>query len=230
MQMKKYAKSTLLALFAGVLVAMAGCDKDDDNGRVRQGTSDQADTGDDAKGGDKSLAADRLPVPVEELEPPDDSACRGLEVTEVETEFDEGGIAIRQEVVKLPNGNLVAHGKTVHYWPNGEKKLEYHNVCGVRHGPKRAWHSSGDKWQEGAYAHNSDHGVWQEWYPGGQLTRRWTMIRGAWNGLYTEWYPNGNKRREVRWVNGQKQGAENVWSEDGSQVKTTEFVDGVAQP
>ncbi|MGB0716177.1 MAG: toxin-antitoxin system YwqK family antitoxin [Phycisphaerae bacterium] len=220
-------KWTVQTLLISLMAFAAACETGDDNGSAKQGTDAKPNNTESTDGGAEAKSG---PVPIGELELPEDDACRNLETKVVETEHATGGIAIRQEVVKLPNGNLIAHGKTIHYWDNGQKKLEYTNVCGVRHGPKLAWHITGERWQEGAYAYNSDHGVWKEWFSDGQMSRRWTMDLGAWNGLYTEWHPNGSKRREVMWVNGQKQGSEYQWSEDGSQVKITEYVDGIEQP
>ncbi|MHC5108455.1 MAG: toxin-antitoxin system YwqK family antitoxin [Planctomycetota bacterium] len=170
------------------------------------------------------------PVDVAELELPDDSECQGLDVEVIETKNSSDDVIGRQEVVKLSDGSVIPHGKTTFYWDNGNPKLEFYNVCGIRHGTKRTWHMLGEKWSEGAYAYNRDHGAWTEWYPDGTISRQWTMDRGSWNGVYTEWWPNGLKRIEVEWVNGQKQGTEVKWSEEGEELLRVEYIDGVAQP
>ena len=161
---------------------------------------------------------------------PDASACEGRPVEIVEETWPNGNPKKRESVVKLDDGTVVPHGKTTTFWEEGGRKLEIISVCGVRHGPKYAWHSNGSKWQVCEYFNGKDHGKWTIWDANGAMARQWTMDHGAWDGLYTAWHPNGQKRKEVLWVHGRKQGPEILWDDDGNEVRRITYADGVPQP
>ena len=161
---------------------------------------------------------------------PDASACEGRPVEIVEETWPNGNPQFRQAMVNLDDETVVPHGKTTTFWEEGGRKLEIIYVCGVRHGPKLAWHANGNRWQVCEYFNGKDHGKWTIWDANETMARQWTMIHGAWNGHYTAWYPNGQKRKEVEWVYGRKQGPEIFWDEDGYEVRRIIYADGVQQP
>ncbi len=208
----------IFGLFCAVVAGSSGCKSDGPN---------------DAPVATKSqdpVAAAKEPLPLSQIQPPDDARCRNRPVEVVETFWPSGTIKLRRQVVHLEDGTEIDHGKNTSFWEEGGKKVEYTHVCGVRHGPKLAWHVDGSKWQVMGYANGHDHGLWREWYSDGKPARQWTLNQGVWNGTYTEWHPSGKKRREVEWVNGVRQGPEVFWDEFGRERRRIEYIDGVPQP
>jgi len=155
--------------------------------------------------------------------------CDGLE-TETVSHVTDDGIRVEQQGVRGADGVLILHGVTTHWWKNGQKKLELHHRCGVKHGSKKAFFPNGDKWNEGGYVDGKGDGAWREWYNNGHKSQEFTMDHGAWNGVQRGWHSNGVQRLEVDWVAGRRQGLMQIWDEQGTLRRTVEFVDGDIQP
>jgi len=156
--------------------------------------------------------------------------CDGLPVETFEEKWPDGKIKSRQQVVRNKEGEAVSHGLSTQMWESGEKKLEITFHCGVKHGPRRAWHHDGKNWSVGAYVNGRDDGTWTEWYADGTKAQEFTLRRGVWVGNHTAWHTNGKKRSELHYEDGIRQGPLLFWDEAGVLMARVDFADGVEQP
>ncbi|MCO6439162.1 MAG: toxin-antitoxin system YwqK family antitoxin [Phycisphaerae bacterium] len=167
---------------------------------------------------------------VPEAQPPDTSACDGKPVLVIQEKYPDGAVSVSREVVETEDGEYIDHGATLHYWPDGAARGEFHFICGVRHGPRLTWYQNGQPWTKGAYYHGQEDGTWTMWYPDGNKSREFTVRRGTWDGLYELWFPDGKKRMTVLFVDGLRQGPQDVWDEEGRLISHVDYVDNVPQP
>jgi len=156
--------------------------------------------------------------------------CDGLPVETLEEKWPDGKIKSRRQVVRDKEGNAIPHGLTTQMWESGEKKLEITFQCGVKHGPRLAWHRDGKQWSVGQYVNGKDDGTWTEWYADGTKAQEFTLHLGAWVGAHIRWHTNGKKRSEIHYQNGLRQGPLLFWNEEGDLIARVDFVDGVEQP
>ncbi|MEZ4464909.1 MAG: hypothetical protein R3F43_10525 [bacterium] len=76
----------------------------------------------------------------------------------------------------------------------------------VEHGPKRAWHMTGEKKLETAYVDGREEGVRTEWSPEGKKLSEQTFKAGKLEGKATMWGPDGVKLTETMYVAGEREG------------------------
>lgn len=158
------------------------------------------------------------------------SACEGKQVITLESYYLDGRLQRRQQTVKDEDGREIAHGLTAEFYEDGQKKLEVHFDCGVKHGPRITWHPNGQIWSQGEHIHGKDHGTWTVWNEDGTKAQEFTVKDGVWDGPFNQWHANGKKKLEVEYVNGMRQGMLTAWDEDGRVITRVEHVDGKPQP
>lgn len=167
---------------------------------------------------------------VDEAPPVETSACVGKTVQVDVQNYPDGAVSVRRDVVLGDDGQLIDHGTTNHYWPDGSTRGEFHYLCGVRHGPRITWFQNGAMWTKGAFYNGQEDGTWTMWYPDGNKSREFTVRRGTWHGLYQLWHPKGQLRMSVNFVDGLRQGPQQVWDEQGRLVSRVDYVDNLPQP
>ncbi|MFU8844299.1 MAG: toxin-antitoxin system YwqK family antitoxin [Bacteroidales bacterium] len=89
--------------------------------------------------------------------------------------------------------------KEVHYFENGEKRME------------------------GAYKNGERHGEWTAWYENGNIWSTGHYKLGKENGLKTVWHKNGVKYYEGEVVDDQRTGVWRFWNEQGELLKEVDY-------
>jgi len=77
---------------------------------------------------------------------------------------------------------------------------------GVRHGPRRAWHSNGTPWFDGEYRLGKREGSWTFWYPSGGVMTTATYKEDKADGLVVRRYESGEQHLVGACKNGVEQG------------------------
>ena len=121
----------------------------------------------------------------------DDKGCEGAPVCKPPT-IDElvniDGIWCDREL------NVPYTGKSVSYYPKGQKELEAFYKNGEPHGLHTSWYENGQKKSEENWKDGKKHGLETEWYENGQKSSEYNYKDGVPHGFWTSWYENGQKR------------------------------------
>jgi antitoxin component YwqK of YwqJK toxin-antitoxin module len=95
------------------------------------------------------------------------------------------------------SGNYVRHGTDLHFYLDGQIKLEEHYRDGLLDSVSEFWYPSGAKRGELPYS------------------------EGKPDGKALTWYSDGMKESETNWKNGQLDGLSLRWNEKGDLIKKT---------
>ena len=105
----------------------------------------------------------------------------GCDRSSVETASQDEGRVSLLKLAQQPDGRMLLRSTGlpftgVHYeqWPNGTPRLEYSFVEGLREGPSKAWHETGQLGLQGEWKQGQPVGTVTEWSPDGLLKR--TMV------------------------------------------------------
>ncbi len=124
----------------------------------------------------------------------------GEKVTVVEKNklLDRGGLLYEG------NSETPFTGKTVNYWPNGQKEEEVEYRNGKLHGKFTSWYESGQKEGEHEYRNGKLHGKLTLWYENGTEKFEGEYRNGKRHGKLTLWYENGTEKFEGEYRNGKR--------------------------
>lgn len=89
--------------------------------------------------------------------------------------------------------------KEIHYYEDGQKKME------------------------GSYNDGNRDGQWSYWYPDGKLWSQAVYTDGIDNGLKTVWHETGEKYYEGETSNGKRVGIWKFWDTDGTFIKEIDY-------
>lgn len=109
-------------------------------------------------------------------------------------------------------------GVEINYTANGEKAQEFTYVHGVKNGPHKAYHLSGELKIEGGFKNNLFDGDWMYYDERGVLVGEGSFHEG--NGDVTFYDAKGLPLRLTHYVNNKKDGREVYYSPSGKIVKT----------
>ena len=89
--------------------------------------------------------------------------------------------------------------KAIHYYEDGQKKME------------------------GAFKNDKRDGQWSYWYPDGKLWSQAVYTEGIANGLKTVWHDTGKKYYEGQLTYDKRTGIWKFWDADGNFVKEIDY-------
>jgi uncharacterized protein len=123
-------------------------------------------------------------------------SCKQPPHEHVESTFPDGSAQLVKFYKSEARENLV---KEIHYYENGEKRMEGGYRNGERHGEWTAWYENGNVWSKGHYT------------------------LGKENGLKTVWHQNGIKYYEGEVVDDQRHGIWKFWNDKGELLKEVDY-------
>lgn len=112
-------------------------------------------------------------------------------------------------------------GLAVNYTPNGEKMQEFTYIHGVKNGPHKAYHLSGETKIIGAFKNDKFDGDWTYFDERGVLVGEGTFKEGT--GDVTFFDQRGLPSRKTHYKDNKKDGPEEYYTTSGSIYKTIVF-------
>jgi antitoxin component YwqK of YwqJK toxin-antitoxin module len=106
-----------------------------------------------------------------------------------EVSFD--GVELKNGITFLSGTDIRFTGKTVGFYPNGNKCIEIEYRNGIESGTNRTWYNDGTISNETDIDSGKIHGKWIDYYPGGTRQNEITYENDYMNGPCTRWYQNG---------------------------------------
>jgi antitoxin component YwqK of YwqJK toxin-antitoxin module len=114
----------------------------------------------------------------------------------------------------------------IEYYENGQKKLEYYLVNGVKQGVWTQWRENGKQETKGNYINGEKNGVWTWWHENGEKFVEGYFINDKKSGIWTGWDENGKKLQEGNYVDDKKSGIWTGLDENGKKVEESVYVNG----
>lgn len=131
-----------------------------------------------------------------------------------------------QEEVLVPTPiNLESHD-----WENNIIKYrKYETADRVRHGRSITFYPNGQRESEGQYEQGNRTGTFVWWYSNGQQKTIGEYKNDETQGRWTWWHENGMREARADFVNGVRKSALSVWDQNGRLVKRTPAANDVPQ-
>ena len=112
-------------------------------------------------------------------------------------------------------------GVEINYTPNGEKMQEFTYVNGVKNGPHKAYHLSGETKITGSFKNDKFDGEWKYYDERGVMVGEGSFNEGS--GDVTFYDQRGLPSRKTHYKDNKKDGAEEYFTPTGSTYKTIVF-------
>jgi antitoxin component YwqK of YwqJK toxin-antitoxin module len=121
----------------------------------------------------------------------------------------------------LPAGGLAYEGLWTGLHPTGTTAFEVRYWRGMKDGPLRAWHKTGELQEQGTFKQNQKVGKWLTWHPNGQKDSECDYTNGQPHGLARTWFEDGRLKSEQHFEYGKQTGIERVYGGEQDQVERT---------
>lgn len=101
---------------------------------------------------------------------------------------------------------------------------------GLKQGPWKEYHDTGELKGEGTYISGQRIGLWKYYYKDGKIEQNGVFLKNEIpDGDWVWYYDNGNKLREETYINGLRNGLMTEYSDSGTVIAKGEFVDDLEE-
>lgn len=97
-------------------------------------------------------------------------------------------------------------GKAYSSYPNGQNKLEFDCVDGLKSGEYKTWYDNGQAQMTANFKNGVQVGKMQVWHKNGELIQKAFYKNGKYDGKISFFYSNGNERLVKKYKNGNENG------------------------
>ena len=112
----------------------------------------------------------------------------------VEEHWPDGGLMLRKQVLRQPDGTRVDHGTFERWHKNGQREYEAVFVYGKKEGTTVRYHQNGRKSSQQEYRDGRRHGLSVSWDAAGEKVKEENWADGRPHGSWTIW-----KDGHVQW-------------------------------
>jgi antitoxin component YwqK of YwqJK toxin-antitoxin module len=129
------------------------------------------------------------------------------------------------DVITL-DGEIIAHGPLISYFPSGEVSSISLYREGKPHGLSKKYSIDGKTVQSCHFNQGKLEGEWTSFYPDEKVKEQGSYRNNEKNGIWRSFHPNGKESHKVAYLLGKKSGEELFFSPDGTALGSGSYRDG----